>query len=359
MLQQKLSQSPLLFLALAVLLPTMASAQTSKSTWTFAVSGDSRDCGDFVMPAIAADVKAEKDEFYWHLGDFRKMQSEDQDMTAMDGGPAPIDDYLKRAWDDFLVHQIAAFGSLPVFIGRGNHETLPDRTREDYIKKFYALLDRPEIAMQRKIDAGHNIDASSVEPWYHWTHNGVDFINMDNADMDEFTTQQLHWLRSVLDYDLSPKSGITTIVMGAHEALPHSTGVIHAMDDWPRGSQTGEVVYQWFYDAQAAGKRVYLLASHSHYYSPNIYRTLYWYQYSKQFVPGIIIGTAGAHRYPLPQGADDSSETMIYGYLQGVVNSDGTIEFKLHKLSEQDLLKSKWSTAPDEAIHECYVKNGG
>ena len=45
------------------------------STWTFAVSGDSRNCGDFVMPAIAARVKAQKDAFYWHLGDFRWMSS--------------------------------------------------------------------------------------------------------------------------------------------------------------------------------------------------------------------------------------------------------------------------------------------
>ena len=79
---------------------------------------------------------------------------------------------------------------------------------------------------------------------------------MDNADADEFTADQLHWLRSVLDYDLSPKSGITTIVMGAHEALPHSTGVIHAMDDWNRGVQTGEIVYHWFYDAEAAGRAI-------------------------------------------------------------------------------------------------------
>jgi hypothetical protein len=232
-------------------------------------------------------------------------------------------------------------------------------TLEDYIKKFYALLNRPEIAAQRKADEGTGIDPTPVESWYHWTHNGVDFINMDNASVDEFSDAQVHWLRSLLDYDLSPKSGIKTIVMGAHEALPHSTGVLHAMDDWNRGEQTGDIVYQWFYDAESAGKHVYLLASHSHYYSPNIYRTLYWYQYSNRFVPGIIIGTAGAHRYPLPQGADPSSETMIYGYLQGTVKPNGTIDFKLHKLSEQDLLKAKWPNAPDDAIHECHVKNGG
>jgi hypothetical protein len=40
-------------------------AQSTDGTWTFAVSGDSRNCGDFVMPAIAQKVKAENDAFYW------------------------------------------------------------------------------------------------------------------------------------------------------------------------------------------------------------------------------------------------------------------------------------------------------
>src|SRR5690242_14324513 len=37
-------------------------------TWTFAVSGDSRNCGDVIMPAIAADSASHAPRFYWHLG---------------------------------------------------------------------------------------------------------------------------------------------------------------------------------------------------------------------------------------------------------------------------------------------------
>ena len=70
-------------LTLTTLAPPFAAAQTAASPWTFAVSGDSRNCGDFVMPAIAAKVKAEKDVFYWHLGDFRWISSPDQDLQAM------------------------------------------------------------------------------------------------------------------------------------------------------------------------------------------------------------------------------------------------------------------------------------
>ena len=217
-----------------------AAPADADATWSFGVSGDSRNCGDFVMPAIAARVKAENDAFYWHLGDFRWMSSPDQDMLAMEAGGPPLSkaEYQQRAWDDFLTHQIASFGSVPVFIGRGNHETVPPMTREGYIAKFSTLLDRPEIAEQRKEDGA---EAAPLGPWYHWVHNGVDFITLDNSSHDEFTGAQLRWLRAVLDRDLDPHSGVRSIVAGMHEALPHSTGSEHAMDDWDSGSAHGRI----------------------------------------------------------------------------------------------------------------------
>lgn len=331
--------------------------QAANAPWTFAVSGDSRNCGDFVMPAIAARVKAENDAFYWHLGDFRWTSQPDQDLLAMlpPGTNLSRDEYHAREWDDFLTHQVAAFGSTPIFLGRGNHEAVPPMTRDGYNARFSALLDRPEIAEQRRKDGA---DAAPIGPWYHWVHNGVDFITLDNSTKDEFSDAQLHWLRAVLDRDLAPNSGITSIVAGMHEALPHSTGAEHAMDDWERGERTGELVYTWMYDAQAAGKHVYLFASHSHYYSPNIFNTPYWRQHTKQVVPGIIIGTAGAHRYALPKTAAPGAKTMIYGLVQGTVHPDGSIDFALEQLSEQDLLTARWPNAPQAAIHECYEHNG-
>jgi hypothetical protein len=343
-------------LTLTASLTAFASAQTVASPWTFAVSGDSRNCGDFVMPAIAAKVNAEKDAFYWHLGDFRWITSPDQDLLAM--LPAGIQlsksEYQQRAWDDFLEHQMASFGSLPVFLGRGNHENAKPMTREGYIAKFSSFLSRPEIEAQRKADGD---GGDQVEPWFHWTRDGVDFISLDNASSDEFSDAQLRWLRSVLDRDLAPNSGIRTIVTGMHEALPHSTSSDHGMDDWDLGVRTGELVYTWLFDVQAAGKHVYILASHSHFYSPNIFNTPYWKQHSSNVVTGIIIGSAGAHRYKLPQFADKASKTNIYGYLQGTVQADGSIDFALHELTEDDLIKSKWPNAPLDAIHDCYIHN--
>src|SRR5438309_8873919 len=157
-------------------------AAQNASTWTFAVSGDSRNCGDFVMPAIAKRVKADKDAFYWHLGDFRWMSEPDQDLLSMlpPGTHLTKSAYQDRAWDDFLTHQMASF-EVPVFLGRGNHETVPNMTREGYIAKFTKYLDRPEIAEQRKKDGA---DAGPVGPWYHWTQNNVDFITLDNSTKD-------------------------------------------------------------------------------------------------------------------------------------------------------------------------------
>jgi len=355
----KLPLSLLLTVSVApALVATVAAAQPADSIWTFAVSGDSRNCGDFVMPAIAARVKAENDAFYWHLGDFRVMgRQPDQDMAAMlpAGKELSTDEYDRTAWDDFLAHQMASFAPLPVFLGRGNHETHPPMTREGYIAKFSPFLDRPEIAAQRKADG---TDAAPVGPWYHWTQNGVDFITLDNSTKDEFSDEQLHWLRAVLDHDLAPGSGIKTIVAGGHEALPHSTGSEHAMDDWDLGERTGDLVYTWFYDAQAAGKHVYLIASHSHYYSPDVFDTPYWKQHSNTVVSGLIIGSAGAHRYALPKTARKGAKTMIYGFVQGTVHSDGSIDFAPKELSEQDLVQARWPNAPVDAIHECYVHNG-
>src|SRR6516225_5427470 len=155
-------------LALCLLLCALssASAQETGPLWTFAVSGDSRNCGDFVMPAIAARVKAQKDAFYWHLGDFRWMSSEDEDMAAMQtpGVPMSKPEYQQRAWDDFLANQIAAFDPVPVFLGRGNHETVPPMTREGYVKKFSDLLDRPEIEAQRKQDGPDALAALGARP---------------------------------------------------------------------------------------------------------------------------------------------------------------------------------------------------
>src|SRR5690348_9073932 len=97
---------PLSFCLTAIALASFGSApsaQDAAATWSFALSGDSRNCGDFVMPAIAAKIKSEHDAFYWHLGDLRWISHPDEDLIAMShrSNPFSEEDYRSHAWDDF------------------------------------------------------------------------------------------------------------------------------------------------------------------------------------------------------------------------------------------------------------------
>src|SRR5260370_7561637 len=71
-----------------VLLAKEESAKTSKfipaaeGTWRFIVSGDSRNCGDVVMPAIVAQaIERYQPSFYWHLGDLRAISKIHEDIA--------------------------------------------------------------------------------------------------------------------------------------------------------------------------------------------------------------------------------------------------------------------------------------
>ena len=85
-----------------------------QATWRFIVSGDSRNCGDIVMPAIAAhSTKNYQPSFYWHLGDLRAIYMVDEDMAFAEREPngkkLACSDYLKQAWPDFVKNQIYPF----------------------------------------------------------------------------------------------------------------------------------------------------------------------------------------------------------------------------------------------------------
>ena len=66
--------------ALLLAFLAVAARPLAAADWRFAVSGDSRDCGDVVMPAIAEKALALGPQFYWHLGDFRRIYGIDADV---------------------------------------------------------------------------------------------------------------------------------------------------------------------------------------------------------------------------------------------------------------------------------------
>src|SRR5271156_5385091 len=130
--------------ALSLLTAVSTAQQGVDKSWRFAVSGDSRNCGDVVMPAIAKSVHAHDVEFYWHLGDFRIGYDVDEDMQPRLREKMPIDDYRKIAWDDFIRHQVEPYNPTTVHLGIGNHEMYmyentpagQDLSHAEFITKF-------------------------------------------------------------------------------------------------------------------------------------------------------------------------------------------------------------------------------
>jgi hypothetical protein len=131
---------------LSNLLPRNESGKQSKfisqkkGTWRFIVSGDSRNCGDLVMPAIAAQgIEKYQPTFYWHLGDLRAIYKIDEDMAAASenaGQHLSCGAYHEIAWQDFIDHQIVPFGTTRFYLGIGNHEVIPPRTQPSSRRHF-------------------------------------------------------------------------------------------------------------------------------------------------------------------------------------------------------------------------------
>ena len=138
----------LVFVAVILRAGLAADSNASPATWYFAVSGDSRNCGDVIMPAIAADARKDNVAFYWHLGDLRGISAPDQDFLqerSVADKPTYLADYEKHAWDDFIENQIKPWEDTPFYLGIGNHETVPPKTRVDFVEQFREYLDRPTI----------------------------------------------------------------------------------------------------------------------------------------------------------------------------------------------------------------------
>jgi hypothetical protein len=327
----------------------------AQQPWTFAVSGDSRNCGDVVMPAIAAGAHHDQAAFYWHLGDFRAIYDFDQDYKQLSTAPPLIVDYEMNAWDDFIQNQLTPFAGTPVYLAIGNHELIPPKTRADYLIQFADWLDTPELQQQRLRDDPKD---RRLRTYYHWQRGGVDFITLDNASAEQFDSDQLAWLERVLDAD-AKDSSIATLVVGMHEALPDSISRAHSMSDSPQAEASGRRAYSDLLKLQQAAKEnVYVLASHSHFFMDGIFNTGYW-RANGGVLPGWIIGTAGAVRYVLPSNASDAkaAKTNVYGYLLATVNSDRTIDFRFHELEEKDVPSDVVTRFSQDLVHQCFIAN--
>jgi hypothetical protein len=342
-------------LFLALTLPALAGTLAAQAggSWRFAVSGDSRNCGDIVMPAIAAGAKANGAAFFWHLGDDRAIYDFDQDYRALHP-KATIAQYEAQAWPDFIQHQLDPFGNIPVYLALGNHENIPPKSRIDWISQFADWLMNPKIEAQRLAD---NPSDHQLRTYYHWIERGVDFITLDNGTPDQFDNAQMAWLEKVLDRDTT-SADVHTVVVGLHEALPDSISTGHSMNESPVGTLSGRLAYSELLKLRrASGKRVYVLASHSHFVMSNIYASAC--RTSQDVLPGWIVGTAGAIRYRLPKdlAASGVHQTDVYGYVLATVAADGDIQFEFKQINPPDIPAETVKEFGQAVIDTCYSDN--
>jgi len=258
-------------------------------------------------------------------------------------------------WQDFIDTQVDSFAPTPVFLGIGNHETIPPKSKAEALIQFSDWIDTPEIKAQRLKDNPHD---HRVKAYYHWTRTGVDFVNLDNSSSDQFDDEQVKWLQSVLDRD-SQDAAIHTVVLGMHSALPDSLASDHSMSDIPQSRESGHNVYKLLLQFRNVSKKpVYVFASHSHFYMSGIFDSEYWRAHGG-VLPGWIVGTAGAYRYALPLSASKASEalTNVYGYLLGKVKPDSSISFEFRRIRETDVPTETVQKFGATLVHECFDKN--
>jgi Calcineurin-like phosphoesterase len=342
-------------------------------TWYFALSGDSRDCGNLIVPKIAAAIEKNREtapvELYWHMGDFRRMYDIDCDVLSRlhpgydcvlrPAGALAINEmgeYLDRAWSNFLDEQIDPFGALPVYLGIGNHELYSGKTRNDFQKTFQKWLTQKSIHQQRMDDNRRKVGTGPGQggfrstdgtPFYHFILHGIDFIYLDNADETSFSADQLLWLQNVVAADLlDPR--VRSLVVGMHEALPYSLSRGHAMDATCQGVCSGSQVYDLLARVQTL-KHVYVFASHSHLFQEKIFDGQP--EHAGQALPGWIVGTAGAEQYLFHEG-----DPIRYGYVEVAVHPDGTLDVAFRDVTRDSPPVPTWQGA--EALTEfCFTSN--
>jgi|SRR5208337_2317277 len=326
---------------------------SSGGSWRFAVSGDSRNCGDIVMPAIAQGVRRDGAEFYWHLGDYRATYKIDEDYHQIHPN-ATLDDYNNDEWNDFIKHQLQAFGDLPVFLEIGNHEMISPKDRSQYLIQFGKWFDTPVLHRQRLAD---NPNGQLLETYYHWIDRGVDFIGMDNSSSDQFDEQQMNWFKKVLRSAAS-NNAVRTVVLGMHAALPDSLSTGHSMNDSATEESSGREVYaQLLAFQRQTRKNVYVLASHSHFVMNNVYAIAC--RPKDEVLTGWIIGSAGAVRYRLPQerSAATIAQTDVYGYLLATVAPNGAITFEFKEVKKPDVPPQTIDEFSQKQVDFCFDQN--
>jgi hypothetical protein len=363
----------LLGLFLLLLSPALAEAAQPAGvpahparSWSFVVSGDSRNCGDLIMPVIARGAIQRGARFYWHLGDLRALYEIDEDYAGLHKldldklklGLLPqteMDSYLKAAWPDFLENQLRAF-KVPFFLGIGNHEAI-GRTRDQFLAFFHDQLNTPAIQKQRELDSPGD---STVRTYYHWRERNVDFLYLDNSS-SSIDADQLAWFMATVT-KIEADSTARALIVGMHESLPYSYSFSHSMNSASDQGASGLAVYQRLLDYKKKGKPVYIFSSHSHYFLADLFNTSYWQSHGGA-LPGYLIGTAGAQHYSIPPEVKEFAQYAEnqYGYLVVTVNedpkADDPLALRFVRVTRKDLLPDAVRRFGAAAVKFCFSEN--
>ncbi len=316
--------------------------------FSFTVAGASADCGHLIMPAIAKAAHDEKAKFHWHLGDMRSVSKADVDFMferyfqTPDSTNPTLADYQELLMSSIKERQLEPFRvqGVPLMITLGGRDDRRPLSRLGFRVVLRDMYSQPLLSDQRRVDGQADNPKDIPSSYYHWRVKSVDFISLDNATDVAFDRKQLKWLDGVLLKDMVDSS-VRTVVVGATAGLPHSAVPDQSMCLTKAGTSSGERVYKALAQLIKAGKRVYVLSSHAHYYRAGIYDTEYWRdpQNGGVVIPGYVVGTAGAGRMMLAKDmeSDTQARSGVYGYLKGTVNADGAINFSFHELDNKAL----------------------
>jgi hypothetical protein len=263
--------------------------------------------------------------------------------------------YFASAWLDYVANQIRPFEKVgvPFVLGVGNHETIAPKSKAAFQRDFKEWLTQDRIQQQRERDRSKGMPSSDGDTYFHFIEKNVDFIYLDNSEAGDrdshvpdptkgFSKDQLDWFGKVLQSDLATPS-VKTIIVGMHAALPFSRFRDHAMDETCSSFCSGIKAYNLLAQAKTKGKKVYVFASHSHYFQTDIYDTP---EHQGNVLPGWIVGTGGAEQY---------QQLIRYGYLRVTVKPDGSVlpEFV-------DVGRESHSVVPRESpelLDYCFEKN--
>jgi hypothetical protein len=268
--------------------------------------------------------------------------------------PLQIIEYQSKAWPDFIANQLDPFAPTPFFLGIGNHEVVPPKTRSDFLIQFADWLDVEPLRRQRLMD---NPSDHQLRTYYHWIMKNIDFIYLDNASELEFDDAQLGWVDSILA-NAAGNAAIRAVVVGMHEALPESLARFHSMSDFPQEEASGLKLYRSLLALRNLGKQVYVLASHSHFYLENIYNTPFW-RANGGVLQGWLIGTAGAQRYKLPDGvmASNGAKQDTYGYLLLTAHNADPLTAEFIEIRKDNVPAATRDRYPDKFIDWCFENN--